>query len=225
MMGRVLRRIRGTRSPHQLDAISQRRVALVTLAAYFVAPFRWIEFRLRKGTITRLHVGCGTVKLQGWINADIDPRAELILDVRLPMPFGSDRFDRIYAEHMLEHLSPDHALQFLREARRVLKPAGVMRIAMPDLERLVSGYGGEWKTFDWVAQPGFSFIETPAEMLNIAFRWWGHKWLYDARELKRMLERAGFADVTFVANGQSEHVDLRGLETRPDSTLVAEVAK
>lgn len=62
-------------------------------------------------------------------------------------------------------------------------------------------------------------------MLNIAFRWWGHRWLYDREELHRRLGEAGFDRLEDVAPGQSTRPELRNLETRPDSLLVCEATK
>jgi predicted SAM-dependent methyltransferase len=38
---------------------------------------------------------------------------------------------------MIEHLDRREARSFLAEARRVLRPGGVLRLAAPDLSRLV----------------------------------------------------------------------------------------
>jgi predicted SAM-dependent methyltransferase len=107
----------------------------------------------------------------------------------------------------------------------VLHSQGVLRIAMPDLDDLVDSYQKDWRRMDWVAWPQFAFIQTRAEMINIAFRWWGHQHLYNREELKRALKNAGFCDIRFEIFGQSRHPELRGLETRLDSKLIAEAVK
>jgi predicted SAM-dependent methyltransferase len=62
-------------------------------------------------------------------------------------------------------------------------------------------------------------------MINIAFRWWGHEHLYNREELERALREAGFSKFKFPEHGQSDLDDLRGLETRQDSKLIAEAVK
>lgn len=163
--------------------------------------------------------------LPNWINADIDPSADLIVKLGWRLPFADNSLDRIYSEHVLEHAPYNIGVKFLREARRTLRSGGIVRIAMPDLGDLIDGYRRNWRRFDWVNWPQFSFIQTRAQMLNVAFRWWGHRHLYDREELSRALAEAGFTQFTFVALGESQHADLRSLETRRDSLLIVEATK
>ena len=59
----------------------------------------------------------------------------------------------------------------------------------------------------------------------MSFSWWGHKWLYDWEELERRLKEAGYTNVKRCKQGKSTHPELRGLETREESNLIAEVTK
>jgi len=182
------------------------------------------HFSLKK-KYDRLHVGCGKNYFKEWINADIDPRTDLIVFLQKRLPFRNLFLSRIYSEHVFEHVSYASGVSFLKEARRTLQPGGVLRIAMPDLDDLIDGYQQNWRRFDWVNWPAFSFIQTKAEMINIAFRWWGHKHLYNKEELARALSAAGFSRFYFPLPGQSDYPDLQGLETRKDSKLIAEAIK
>jgi predicted SAM-dependent methyltransferase len=184
----------------------------------------WMLWRLRRDGRRKLQLGSGGKRLTGWVNSDIDPRAEMIAIVGWPLPFARASLQRIYMEHVLEHVPYETAVRFLVEARRVLEPGGVIRIAVPDLEELCRGYQqDDWRQrFDWVKWPQFAFIQTRAQMLNMSFRWWGHSHLYDREEMIRAIREAGFLEFEFVERGASRHEDLRGLETRLDSTLVVE---
>jgi predicted SAM-dependent methyltransferase len=90
---------------------------------------------------------------------------------------------------------------------------------------LIESYQKDWRRMDWVKWPQFAFIQTNAEMINIAFRWWGHQHLYNREELERALIGAGFKEIRFEGHGKSRHPDLRGLEMRSDSKLIAEAVK
>lgn len=188
---------------------------------------RVIRHRRRGDRPKRLHVGCGNNRFEGWINADITADAELIIFMERRLPFPDASLSRIYSEHVLEHVSYEVGVRFLREAFRVLEPGGVVRLAMPDLQELIEGYRqGDWRTrFDWTKWPAYAFLRTGAQMLNVGFRWWGHQHLYDREELQRALEEAGFAEITFPALHESALPDLRKLESRLDSRLIAEATK
>lgn len=90
----------------------------------------------------------------------------------------------------------------LKEAYRVLRPKGALRVAMLGLDDLVDTYQNNWRCMDWVKCPEFAFIQTRAEMTYIAFRWWGHQHLYNRGELQRDLRNAGFCDIRFETIGQ-----------------------
>lgn len=213
------------RFPRLSSLIALVQQALERLLSYLLYLPYLARYYLIRRNIRRLHVGCGQIRLSEWVNADLSPRAELIIDLRWRLPFPACYLDRIYSEHVLEHLDYETAICFLREARRVLAHGGVIRIAMPDLDDLVEGYQNDWRRFDWVNWPEHSFIKTRAQMINIAFRWWGHQHLYNREELGRALRDAGFSDIRFVEPCESTHPDLRNLETRADSRLVAEATK
>ena len=86
---------------------------------------------------------------------------------------------------------------------------------MPDLDDIVDGYMNDWRRFDWVRWPGYEFIGMKAEMINIAFRWWGHQYLYNREELRDVAcTQAGFNAITYCDHGESEHQDLMNLEMR-----------
>ena len=179
----------------------------------------------------KLHVGCGKNYFEGWVNIDNNSdnnisRLDIIMDLRDPLPFPDNSVDYLYNEHFLEHLSLNEGLAAIREFFRVLKPGGVMRIAMPDLESMVAAYmDPDWKKGGWLQRHGLDFIETRAELLNINFRAWGHKWLYDWEELERRLKEAGCVAIKRRKNGQSVHEPFQRIETRAESTLIAEVTK
>ena len=100
----------------------------------------------------RLHIGCGTNALPGWINIDQVARAAGVstdLDVTA-LPYGDGTVDAVLAEHMLEHLSfADEALVW-REIARVLRPGGTFTLEVPDFEWVCTTFlaaNDEWRDF------------------------------------------------------------------------------
>ena len=89
-----------------------------------------------------LNLGCGQRFHPAWINLDLTPMDTSIRghDVIQPLPFDDAMFDALYHSHLLEHLPRDRALPFLCECRRVLRPGGILRVAIPNLEAIARLY-------------------------------------------------------------------------------------
>jgi predicted SAM-dependent methyltransferase len=178
-----------------------------------------------------LNVGCGTDYKEGWINIDNNSdnnieKLDLNWDLRNPLPFADNSVDFIFNEHFIEHLSVEDGIRANQDFLRVLKPGGVLRIATPDLKVTIDKYiNVPVDEDDALKKFGLNFIQTRAERINIGFRWWGHKWIYDWEELERRLKEAGCSKIKRVNLRKSRHKDLNGLETREESTLIAEVTK
>ena len=90
----------------------------------------------------RLNLGCGRRTHSEWINVDLYAANSAVIqhDLRKPLPFDSASIDVAYHSHVLEHFARSEALAFIRECIRVLKPGGVLRVAVPDLESICSEY-------------------------------------------------------------------------------------
>jgi predicted SAM-dependent methyltransferase len=188
-----------------------------------IGPLTWLRLRRLPRHGLKLHLGCGTVRLEDWVNVDIETsQADLTLDITrgLPLPDGSARL--IYHEHVMEHITVEEGKACLRDWFRLLEPGGVLRIATPDLAYVVERYRGDWRNQAWLRLPEYSFIQTPAEMLNTSMRWWDHQYLYDEEELRRRMTDAGFRTIRRCAIGESPVPELMRLETREDSQLILE---
>ncbi len=64
----------------------------------------------------------------------------LVHDIRKGIPASDASADAVYHSHVLEHLDRGAVSGFLSEIHRVLRPGGVHRIVVPDLERYAREY-------------------------------------------------------------------------------------
>ncbi|WP_038029196.1 class I SAM-dependent methyltransferase [Thermonema rossianum] len=89
-----------------------------------------------------LNLGCGYRYHPDWVNIDFVSTGPGVLahDLRKGIPFPDNHFDVVYHSHVLEHFPKEEAAGFLRECYRVLKPGGILRVAVPDLEQIVREY-------------------------------------------------------------------------------------
>jgi SAM-dependent methyltransferase len=61
-------------------------------------------------------------------------------DITKGLPFADNHFDGVYHSHVLEHLEPSDGEKLLDECYRVLRPGGVLRIVVPNLEQIATLY-------------------------------------------------------------------------------------
>lgn len=176
-----------------------------------------------------LHLGCGSAVFDKWVNVDGDSAtADILHDLRKPLPIGDREVDFIFNEHFLEHLTAEEGLYVMKECFRLLKPGGVLRITVPGLREILSYYFcDDWKSHVQKDVLEEMRIETRAQLINHAFRSWGHKYLYDEEELRLRLSQAGFNNLRTEEYHKSSYPELRNLETRPPkySNLTVEAIK
>jgi predicted SAM-dependent methyltransferase len=153
----------------------------------------------------QLHLGCGPLALDGWINIDNQPYAGIDFrwDLARGIPFRNARY--VFAEHFIEHLSYQQGADFTRGCRAALREDGILRLSTPNL--------------DWVWRVSYQPMFTNEDdalrdcfVLNRAFRGWGHQFLYNLTTLTALLQNAGFANVHTLRYGESDTPALAGLE-------------
>lgn len=87
-------------------------------------------------------VGCGTNRLSATVmttdwyaHVDTDLIWNCVHDGgRFPYPFRDNRFDFIFASHVLEDFAPDEIQWVFDEWLRMIKPDGYLIILVPDIE-------------------------------------------------------------------------------------------
>ncbi len=172
--------------------------------------------------IAKLQIGAGPSRNPEWLNTDISASyspGSMFMDATKPFPVEDGSFDYIFSEHMIEHVSYAQGTFMLKECRRALKPGGRIRIATPDLHRLLGLFspeknGIEERYIRWTTDHFFPEVPDYHEtfVLNNAFRNWGHQFIYDEATLRRALELAGFVDIVRYEPGVSDDPHLRGIE-------------
>jgi predicted SAM-dependent methyltransferase len=132
------------------------------------------------------------------------------LDVSRRFPWRDAALDAVYSSHLLEHLFPDEARHCLREMRRVLKPGGVCRLAVPDLDALVRAYAP--------ADPE-PFLDAIFEGRHKRDKN-RHHWHYNEALLRRTLLESGFTEVRRCGYRQGRCPDVERADTRAESLFM-----
>ncbi len=89
-----------------------------------------------------LNLGCGQKYHKDWLNIDFVSNSEYVKSHNLleGIPLKDDSVNVVYHSHILEHFSKNDGFRFMQECFRVLKPNGIIRIAVPDLEAIAKEY-------------------------------------------------------------------------------------
>jgi predicted SAM-dependent methyltransferase len=189
---------------------------------------------LAETEVKKLHIGCGKILIENWLNADFDPKSKEVLnfDATTQHPFKSNIFDYIFSEHMIEHVTYPKGESMLFECFRILKPNGKIRISTPDLSFLIDLYRKEKSEIqmDFLKHSTDKWIPYATEnldtfVINNYVRAWGHSFIYDEKVLKSLFEKVGFVNISRFKVKESEDIQFQNLENvnrKPDGFISLE---
>lgn len=175
----------------------------------------------------RLNWGCGTDPTPGWINSDIKdgPGIDISCDILDGLPLPDDSIDYAVSIHALPELSYPAQLPALRELRRVLRPGGVLRLSLPDLDRAVDAYRSG--NADYFLIPDDEARSIGSKLI-VQLLWYGYsKTLFTHDFVIELLTKAGFSDVRRSAYGDTSgpFPAIVELDNRAEESLFVEAYK
>lgn len=171
----------------------------------------WVQQALQNNTMQevvstgkafKLHFGSGGKNIEGWRNFDIE------VDLRKPLPFPNESASHILAEHVIEHITHQHAWSFMEECLRVLVKGGVARIAIPDFARLSYKITDEYRMAVKAGGHGDGSIKS---CLRATVFEHGHQAVWSQELLMAMLQAVGF-QARPCGYGESDEKALVGVE-------------
>ncbi len=170
---------------------------------FFFASATYL-FQSYKPSDTNTQLVLGTSrKIPHWLTFDIVPGADYLGDIAKLGLFPNNSMTKVYASHVLEHVTCDDAKTSLQEIYRILKPDGEIFVAVPDLENMSQLFQGDFSRL------ALDIVFGVNRRLN---DWQPqHKYGYTRAILKQELEEAGFRDVQnfepFMDDTTQRHID------------------
>jgi predicted SAM-dependent methyltransferase len=160
----------------------------------------------------------------GWLNSDRHEAdgIDVVADIRHGLPVASDSIDYAVAIHALQDLAWLEIVPALKELRRVLRPGGVLRLGLPDMDRAIAAYQRDDAAYFHV--PDHDAVSVGAKLVAQLI-WYGSTRTpmnFDAA--REFLARAGFADVRRCGFGQTDsgYAEIASLDDRQRESFFVE---
>lgn len=135
----------------------------------------------------KLHVGCGSIHIPGYINIDIRylPNVDVVDNAKFLRKFENKGVEEIYACHVLEHFSRWDVKIIIERWYKLLSSNGILFVSVPDFGAIVSYYQ---RTKDIEKLIGFLYGGQDYEE-NF------HYYCWDFDSLKKDLKEIGFTNI------------------------------
>jgi len=191
----------------------------------------------------KLNLGGGKdKKIPGWINLDVGIQNEgdfrkynyYDLSKRLLRDFEENSVEVILCNNVFEHLSYETCYQIIKESYRILKPDGILRVIVPNLEGALKSYqkrdpkycllfkkADRWKRFGWQTAFKYSFLmryldkkevaKTEAKVTEEDGIRFGHVTPWDESLLKLYFIAAGFQNPVRTINNRLDKKLLKNI--------------
>ena len=147
----------------------------------------------------KLHLGCGTNKLAGWVNIDSVAalKPDLVHDIAQVLPYPDLSVDEILAEDLLEHFDKYMRFVVFGEWARVLKLGGRITVQVPNFRKILFRYF----KFGYDNFVDFIFGENILRSEVYIGHFGNHKWGYSEESLREFVQIFGIETVILEKKG------------------------
>ena len=137
----------------------------------------------------KFNIGCGWRNFgNDWVHVDGGDYDHLDSNDIFITEYESNTADLIYASHFIEYLDREEVIPLLERWKEVLKPNGVLRLAVPNFEVYANLYSsGEYPLDNFL---GVLYGKMPMGDETIY-----HKTVYDFHSLKSLLKNIGMKEI------------------------------
>lgn len=158
-----------------------------------------VNLKIKNGQPVKLHIGCGSVVMNDYINVDGEWMSHIpnivFHDLTKPFPLPDNCVDEILSVHVIEHFSRNDIPLMMREWLRILKPGGFVATEWPDTLKACQ---------EIVNNPSIMYSSDRRELKRTMFIFYGddsryndismmHKWGYSQESLGKLFVENGFS--------------------------------
>jgi predicted SAM-dependent methyltransferase len=178
-----------------------------------------------------IQYGCGWSAPREWINFDASPTLRferipligqlytknksrfpnnvLYGDIVKGLPISQNSCERVYCSHVLEHLSLEDFNTVLGNSYSILRPGGIFRFVLPDLEYLVKQYCSNTSSdaaIVFIRESGLGREKRARNLKDFFISTLGnsqHLWMWDYKSVEQELKETGFVGIRKAFFGDS----------------------
>jgi predicted SAM-dependent methyltransferase len=153
--------------------------------------------------LLKLHIGCGKRFIPGFVHIDqvAFSHVDHVQDIRRLPGFADNSASLIYACQVIEYFDREEVVSVLSEWRRVLAPAGVLRLSVPNFAAICKLYQSGIALDKFL---GTLYGRIPDGKNSFVY----HRTTYDEQSLSELLCSLGFKDIAWWDWRHTEHADV-----------------
>jgi len=147
----------------------------------------------------KINLGCGWRNFgDEWIHIDAGDYNHLDYTNINKLEFKNNSVDLLYASHVIEYFDREEIKPLLKEWKRVLKPGGILRLAVPNFEQMIKLYYDKKLPLEEFLGPLYGKMEMGKTTIY-------HKTTYDFKSLSQLLVSMGFNNIRLYKWENTEH--------------------
>jgi predicted SAM-dependent methyltransferase len=184
---------------------------------------------------TKINIGSGGLKIAHYFGLDVHPQADLTIDLESQdLPFPNNSMEVVTCISTINYFGRERGQELIVETYRILKPGGIARFGVQDLEAIAGKYVQRDAEFFFQKLPdGRERFRgtTMADKINSWF--YGYettrgkhgKYFYDFETLALLFQQAGFTQIEKMGYRESrlDHIDQ--IDNRADQMFFLEAVK
>ena len=137
----------------------------------------------------KINMGCGWRNFgKEWIHIDGGNYSHLDYKRIDKLEFKENTIDLIYSSHVIEYFDRDEVIPLIKEWRRVLKPGGILRLAVPDFLEISKLYTTGTIKLNNVLGPLYGKMDMGSKKIY-------HKTAYDFESINNLLSELNFINI------------------------------
>lgn len=195
---------------------------------------KWSLIRFNSIRVKKVNLCCGVQKIPGFLGVDFGGLPDLRLDLnKHDLPFNDNSLEVVICVSAINYFSRTRGQEIVNEVYRVLKPGGITRFSVQDMESIAQRYVQKDESFFFQKLlDGRDRFE--GETLGDKFAAWFYgytingipcQYFYDYDSLSYLFNSAGFSSIEKKEYMDSRIDEITMIDNRRDQMFFLEAIK